>query len=73
MMKKCERAFEEIDEMIKEIGRIHFERCGTTPLNLKQESDKSMLLYCVMKYRSNYKMEDCPVSQNGSFMILERY
>jgi hypothetical protein len=26
-----------------------------------------------MKYRSNYKMEDCPVSQNGSFMILERY
>jgi hypothetical protein len=31
-MKKCERAFQEIGEMIKEIGRIHFESCGTTPL-----------------------------------------
>jgi hypothetical protein len=31
MMKKCERAFEEIDEMIKEIGLIYFESCGTTP------------------------------------------
>jgi hypothetical protein len=31
-MKTCERAFEEIGEMIKEIGRIHFESCGTIPL-----------------------------------------
>jgi hypothetical protein len=30
MMKKCERTFAEIGEMIKEIGRIHFENCGTT-------------------------------------------
>jgi hypothetical protein len=37
-MKKCERAFEEIGEMIKEIDRIHFERCGTTPLNLTEKS-----------------------------------
>jgi hypothetical protein len=32
MMKKCERVFEEIGEMVKEIGGIHFESC-TIPLS----------------------------------------